>query len=79
MQLTCDQLSKGFARARDLAGVGKESSHPPTLHELISLGEFLRKEQGWTIKQIQKLRGHTSEKMTMKYLEGQEWTTVLEA
>ncbi|MDC9724760.1 MAG: tyrosine-type recombinase/integrase [Gammaproteobacteria bacterium] len=78
MQLTGDQLSKGFAKARKLAEVGLESKHPPTLHELLSLGEFLRKEQGWTVKQIQTLRGHTSEKMTMKYLEGQEWTTVVE-
>jgi len=76
MQLTGDRLSKGFAKARDLAGVGKSSQHPPTFHELLSLGELLRKQQGWTIKQIQKLRGHTSEKMTQKYLDGQEWTTV---
>ena len=32
-----------------------------------------------TMKQIQTLHGHTGEKMTMKYLEGQEWTTVIEA
>ena len=76
MQLTGDDLSKGFAKARDLAGIGKDSEHPPTFHELLSLGEFLRKEQGWSIKQIQLLRGHTSEKMTQKYLDGQEWTTV---
>ena len=76
MQLTGDQLSKGFANARDLAGVGKESEYPPTFHELLSLGEYLRKEQGWTVKQIQILRGHSSEKMTQKYLDGQEWTTV---
>lgn len=76
MQLTTDQLSKGFAEARDQAGVGKNSQHPPTFHELLSLGELLRKQQGWTLKQIQTLRGHTSEKMTMKYLDGQEWTTV---
>ena len=49
MQLTGDQLSKGFAKARDLAEVGKGSKTPPTLHELLSLGEFLRKEQGWNI------------------------------
>ena len=78
LQLTGDHLSKGFAKARDLAGVGAGSDNPPTLHELLSLGEYLRKQQGWTNKQIQTLRGHTSEKMTMKYLEGQEWTTVIE-
>jgi len=76
MQLTGDQLSKGFATARDLAGVGEGSKYPPTFHELLSLGEYLRKKQGWTIKQIQILRGHTSEKTTQKYLDGQEWTTV---
>lgn len=52
MQLTGDDLSKGFAKARDLAGIGKDSEHPPTFHELLSLGELLRKEQGWSIKQI---------------------------
>jgi len=76
MQLTGDQLSKGFAKARGLAGVGINSKHPPTFHELLGLGEFLRQQQGWTIKQIQTLRGHSSEKMTQHYLDGHEWTTV---
>jgi integrase len=76
MQVTVDQISKGFAKARDLAGVGKDTSNPPTFHELLGLGEFLRKQQGWTIKQIQTLRGHSSEKMTQHYLDGHEWTTV---
>lgn len=76
MQLSVKQLSDGFAKARNATGLFDEVDHPPTFHELLSLGEFLRTEQGWTIKQIQTLRGHTSEKMTRHYLEGQEWTTV---
>lgn len=76
MQVTGDQISKGFAQARDLAGVGKASANPPTFHELLGLGEFLRKQQGWTVKQIQTLRGHSSPKMTQHYLDGHEWTTV---
>jgi len=76
MQLSVKQISDGFAKARTASGLFDEVDHPPTFHELLSLGEHLRKEQGWTIKQIQTLRGHTSEKMTRHYLEGQEWTTV---
>ncbi|MBE0439823.1 MAG: hypothetical protein IBX57_08740 [Gammaproteobacteria bacterium] len=62
MQLTGDKISKGFAEARKRAGVAIESDHPPSFHELLSLGEFLRKQQGWSLKEIQTLRGHTSEK-----------------
>ena len=76
LQLSVKQISDGFAKARTATGLFDEVDHPPTFHELLSLSEFLRKEQGWTIKQIQTLRGHTSEKMTRHYLEGQEWTTV---
>jgi len=76
MQLTGDKISKGFAEARKRAGVAIESDHPPSFHELLSLGEFLRKQQGWSLKEIQTLRGHTSEKMTQHYLDGHDWTTV---
>ncbi len=76
MQLSGDQLSRGVSKARIKAGVAINDEFPPTFHELISLGEYLRKKQGWTIQQIQILRGHSSEKMTLKYLEGQDWSTV---
>jgi integrase len=74
MQLSGKQISDGFAEAREKAGITMDN--PPTFHELLSLGELLRKEQGWSIKQIQTLRGHTSEKTTLAYLDGQEWSTV---
>jgi hypothetical protein len=74
MQLSGKEISDGFAEARDKAGI--KSANPPTFHELISLGEFLRKESGWPLEQIKVLRGHTSEKMTVKYLDGHDWNTV---
>ncbi|PCJ32163.1 MAG: hypothetical protein COA90_04105 [Gammaproteobacteria bacterium] len=74
MQLSGKEISNGFTQARKKAGI--EGDHPPTFHELLGLGEYLREQQGWSIKQLQTLRGHTSEKMTLKYLEGHSWTTV---
>jgi integrase len=77
MQLTGDEISKGFAKARDKAGIKVEDGLTlPTFHELLSLGEYLRSQQGWTLKEIQSLRGHTSDKMTKHYLDGHDWTTV---
>lgn len=74
MQLSGKEITNGFNKARELAGITIDN--PPTFHELLGLGEYLREQQGWSIKQIQTLRGHTSEKMTLKYLEGHHWTTV---
>ncbi|MDB2704940.1 tyrosine-type recombinase/integrase [Pseudomonadota bacterium] len=74
MQLSGKELSDGFTKARIKAGILIDN--PPTFHELLSLGESLRVKQGWSIKEVQALRGHTSEKMTRAYLDGQEWTTV---
>lgn len=82
MLLSGDQISDGFADARDRAGFGPDSGlynsdeTPPTFHELISLGEYLRQQQGWSLKKIQLLRGHTSDKLTKHYLDGHDWTTV---
>lgn len=77
-QLTPRAISDGFADAREAAGVASHLPRAarPTFHELLSLGEHLRKESGWTTRQIQTLRGHTSERMTEAYLEGHTWTTV---
>lgn len=75
MQLSVKQISDGFKKAREAAGINTEN--PPTFHELLALGEKLKYDQGWTTKQIQTLRGHTSEKTTQNYLDRQiEWTTV---
>ena len=74
LQLSPKQISNGFAEARKKAGI--TGANPPTFHELLSLGQELREKQGWMIKEIQTLRGHTSEKMTMHYLDDRDWTTV---
>jgi len=77
-QLTASQISRGFAEARDAAGIYAHlpPEQRPTFHELIALGEHLRIKQGWAVQQIQRLRGHTKESTTVLYLEGHEWQTV---
>ncbi|HAD32184.1 MAG TPA: hypothetical protein DCE77_11465 [Methylophaga sp.] len=75
MQLSVKQISDGFAKARDLAGIKMEN--PPTFHELLALGESLREKQGWTTKQLQLLRGHRKEKTTQDYLDRHiEWVRI---
>lgn len=77
-QLTLRAISQGFADARDATGLFDDvpAGERPTFHELISLGQRLREEQGWTLEQIQKLRGHTTARMTEHYQEGHAWTTI---
>ncbi|KPK37622.1 MAG: hypothetical protein AMJ69_10940, partial [Gammaproteobacteria bacterium SG8_47] len=77
-QLSPQEISKGFAQAREASGLYRElaPNERPSFYELLSLGEFLRQKQGWSVPEIQQLKGHTSERMTRKYLEGHEWTTV---
>lgn len=75
MQLSVKQISDGFAKARDAAGIKMEN--PPTFHELLALGESLREKQGWTTKQLQLLRGHRKEKTTQDYLDRHiEWVRI---
>lgn len=76
-QLSRKQISDGFAEARDLTGLFNDTDplERPSFHEIISLGQHLREQQGWTRQQIQQLRGHTSVRMTEVYLEGHTWTT----
>jgi enterobacteria phage integrase len=77
-QLSCKQISDGFADARKLSGKfeAMPANEQPTFHECLGLGEYLRQQQGWTLKQIQSLRGHTTERMTEHYLDGHSWTTI---
>lgn len=77
-QRTGDQLSKEFAAARDATGLFDEVPpvKRPSFHEILSLGEYLREQSGWTVEQIQRLRGHATKQMTLKYLEGHDWTTI---
>lgn len=75
-QVLPEQITRAFAEARDLAGI--DGDHPPTFHEIRSLGGALLRDQGWTLKQVQALMGHASEAMTTVYLEGHEapWSEV---
>ena len=76
-QLSRKQISDGFAKARDASGVYAHLSpeERPTFHEIISLGQHLREQAGWTLEDIQQLRGHATTRMTRHYLEGHEWCT----
>lgn len=77
-QVLPTQLSRAFADVRDelerFAGV----EHPPTFHEIRSLGAALLKEKGWTLDQVQALLAHASGEMTELYLGGHQkpWTEV---
>lgn len=77
-QLTPAAISNGFAEARDRSGVCADLApgEAPTFHELISLGQHLREAAGWSLEQIQRLRGHTKIETTEHYQEGHVWTTV---
>jgi len=77
-QLSRKQISDGFADARDASGFYEElpAGERPSFHELISLGEHLFERLGWSVDAIQRIRGHTSARMTKHYLDGHEWTTV---
>ncbi|WP_213672946.1 tyrosine-type recombinase/integrase, partial [Serratia marcescens] len=61
-----DGLTKKFVAARKASGLSFEEN-PPTFHEIRSLaGRLYEKERGRDF--AQKLLGHTSEVMTLKYL-----------
>jgi hypothetical protein len=75
MQLSPGQISKGFAEAREAAGI--KMDNPPTFHELLALGQALREQQGWELKDIKKLRGHRKESTTKRYQERQiQWVRI---
>lgn len=44
--------------------------------DYLSLRETLRQKAGWSMKQLQILRGHSKEAMTAKYIDGHDDTTV---
>src|SRR3569832_661418 len=64
---------RSSTRAQRKAILSSLLAERPTFHEIISLGDHLRRKAGWPIPAIQQLRGHTTEKMTRHYLEGHEW------
>lgn len=69
-QVMPEQLTRAFQDAREAAGIGGE--HPPSFHEIRSLGGALLSEAGWQIEQVQGLMGHSSASMTEHYLEGHD-------
>ena len=69
-QVLPEQLTRAFQDAREKAGIG--GRHPPSFHEIRSLGGALLSEVGWQIEQVQGLMGHSSASMTEHYLEGHD-------
>lgn len=69
-QVLPEQLTRAFQDARDAAGI--VGPHPPSFHEIRSLGGALLSEAGWKIDQVQGLMGHSSASMTEHYLEGHD-------
>lgn len=78
LPLQPDNLTRGFASARDRSGLfGKMAAkEKPTFHEIRSLGAHLYKEAGID---PQALLGHTDAKMTDYYLDGhgEKWTKIV--
>lgn len=80
-QVLPELVSRAFAEARlaaEAAGKLRPSKHPPTFHEIRSLGGAELRRAGWSKAEVQALMGHASETMTSVYLEGHEqpWTEV---
>ena len=73
-KLTPESLTKGFARYRKKSGYYDNLSQweRPSFHEIRALGADLYRQAGWHESEIQKLLGHTSEKMTQIYLDRHE-------
>lgn len=71
-QVLPEQLSRAFQDARDASGACEGIEHPPTLHEIRSLGMDLYRRAGWTDDQIQALAGHEDVEMTRHYLDGHD-------
>lgn len=77
-QVWINTISKGFARARDLAGVkGEDDKEPPTFHEIRSLAIRLYANQ-YGAEFAQSIAGHKDASMTAVYrdVRGSEWVQV---
>lgn len=61
-QVMPEQLTRAFQDAREAAGVAGD--HPPSFHEIRSLGGALVRDAGWTTEEVQTLMGHASKSMT---------------
>ncbi len=77
MRITAGALSRGFAKARDLAGVTGDGETPPTFHEIRSLSiRLYSKMYGEAFAQA--IAGHKSAEMSAIYKDtrGAEWVQV---
>ncbi|ULQ45456.1 tyrosine-type recombinase/integrase [Flagellatimonas centrodinii] len=71
-QVLPEQLTRAFERAREASGRFSGIDHPPSFHEIRSLGIALYRDAGWTKEQVQRLAGHEHVEMTEHYLSGHE-------
>lgn len=70
-------LSRGFAEAREAAGIATDSANPPSLHEIRSLsGRLYEKEYGKDFAQA--IWGHRTAATSAIYLDvrGSEWANI---
>ena len=70
-KMSPDALTKSFARARKQSQYYEDlpPQEQPSFHAIRALGADLYRKAEWPESEIQKLLGHTSEKMTKTYLE----------
>jgi len=71
-QVLLERAERAFHEVRVISGLYKNTKHPPTLHEIRSLGASLYREAGWPEGQVQLLLGHSEIQMTRHYLKGHE-------
>jgi integrase len=73
-QLAPNYITKGFKKAVEASGLFENVPREtwPTFHEIISLGQELYKKAGYSLADIQKLRGHEDEKTTKHYFKDRE-------
>lgn len=71
-------LSDTFKELREASGACRSVKHPPTFHEIRSLGADLKRQKGWSAERLSPLMAHSDVQMTRHYLEGHEppWTDV---
>lgn len=69
-QVLPNRLTQLFTEARTAAKVTGE--HPPSFHEIRSLGSKLYADEGHQITDIQELMAHSDEDMTLLYQTGHE-------
>lgn len=73
-QLSPEILTRTFKDLRDQLHLCDHltPAQRPSFHEIRALGADLYRKAGWPEDAIQRLLGHSSEKMTRVYLEGHE-------